>query len=213
MVVDDWPLVRLGITQALRGLDMRVVAETGKAEEGLRLALAHAPSLLLLGGYRDVSTGEAARRAAALPSRPKVLVLLDQVTRDQITSFLALGVHALLVRSATPADLAGAVARVRDGERVVAPALVSLLVGAMGRAGDARDPAGGALPSVDGPLTRRELEVLVRLAEGRSNREIADALFVTSATVKTHLAHIYAKLGVTGRQEAMARAVALGLLG
>ena len=63
-----------------------------------------------------------------------------------------------------------------------------------------------------GQLTRKELEVLARLAEGRSNREIAGALYVTPATVKTHLAHIYTKLGVTGRQEALARAVALGLL-
>ncbi len=95
---------------------------------------------------------------------------------------------------------------------MVAPALLSLLMGVIAPA----DPAlAGAERSGSHRevLTRKELEVLARLAEGRSNREIADALFVTPATVKSHLAHIYVKLGVTGRQEAMARAVALGLLG
>jgi ATP/maltotriose-dependent transcriptional regulator MalT len=69
---------------------------------------------------------------------------------------------------------------------------------------------GGA--DADGVLTRKELEVLARLADGRSNKQIADALFVTQATVKTHLAHIYTKLNVSGRQAAVARAVELGLL-
>src|SRR5687767_9866365 len=137
----------------------------------------------------------------------RVVVLLDHPGREELTAILSLGVDAVLVRSARPEDVADAVTRVEKGERVVAPMLLPLLVGALA-ASDADDDE-----PVAGGLTRKELEVLARLAEGCSNREIADALYITPATVKTHLAHIYAKLGVASRQEALARAVALGVLG
>jgi ATP/maltotriose-dependent transcriptional regulator MalT len=90
------------------------------------------------------------------------------------------------------------------GERVVAPALLSTLVGAMGPVNEDVD---------ESSLTVREREVLALLAEGQSNREIASSLYVSLPTVKTHLAHIYAKLGAKNRNEALGRAVALGLLG
>jgi NarL family two-component system response regulator LiaR len=99
-------------------------------------------------------------------------------------------------------ELSEALDKVEAGERVIAPALLPLLVGAV-------------TPSAPGPdsvLTSKEREVLASLAAGRSNQEIAEALFVTRATVKTHLAHIYAKLEAKDRHEAVARAVALGLL-
>ena len=213
VVVDEWPLVRLGVSQVLRSIDMTVLREVGTAEEGVRAAEAGAARFFLLGACRDLTLSEAARRARTLPSSPRVLVLVDHIGRGELGALRAVGIDALLPRSAAPAELADAVVRVAKGERVVAPALLSLLMGVIAPA----DPA-----LADGPvgsansrevLTRKELEVLARLAEGRSNREIADALFVTPATVKSHLAHIYVKLGVTGRQEAMARAVALGLLG
>ena len=139
---------------------------------------------------------------------PRILVLLDQTSRDELASLASLGVDALLVRSARPEEVADAIGRVEKGERVVAPALLPLLVGALG---PAEESAGEE--DDNGVLTPKELEVLSRLAEGRSNREIANALYVTPATVKTHLAHIYAKLGVTDRHGALARAVELGLLG
>jgi DNA-binding NarL/FixJ family response regulator len=110
------------------------------------------------------------------------------------------GVSALLQRTVSPADLAQALDRVEQGERVIAPGLLPLLVGVVTTGED------------EGGLTRKEREVLARLADGLSNREIAEALYITPATVKTHLAHIYMKLGATNRQEALARAVALGVL-
>ena len=79
-------------------------------------------------------------------------------------------------------------------------------------AGTDTPPAPAGSPSGEAVLTAKEREVLVALADGRTNQEIADALFVTPATVKTHLAHIYAKLQVKSRQQALARAVALGYL-
>lgn len=211
VVVDEWPLVRLGIGQALRSLSIRVEIELSGAADAVRRLVEAEVGWLILGTYRDVSATDVIRKARALDRPPRVVVLLDQVNRESLASLLSLGVDALLVRSVGPEELADAVGRVAKGERVVAPSLLPLLVGVLGTTGPEGDEAGDG-GAAEGGLTRKELEVLTRLAEGRSNRDIADALYVTPATVKTHLAHIYTKLGVTGRQEAVARAVELGLL-
>ncbi|MDP9388894.1 MAG: response regulator transcription factor [Actinomycetota bacterium] len=212
VVVDEWPLVRLGMAQTLRAAGVAVVAEVAHGEEGVRLAGAHGVTHLVLGAHRDLPAGESARRAKALPQPPRLLVLIDQIAREDLGDLRGAGVDALLPRSVGPAELVDAVKRVGAGERVVAPALLSLLVGVLAPVAATDEGATGPGAARGEALTRKELEVLARLAEGRSNREIAEALFVTPATVKSHLAHIYVKLGVTGRQEAMARAVALGLL-
>jgi DNA-binding NarL/FixJ family response regulator len=208
VIVDEWPLVRLGIAQALRAAGVRVAGEAGRGDEGLRLVQAGEAAFLVLGAVRNTSLVDLVRRAGAGDHVPRILVLLDQTSRDELASLASLGVDALLVRSARPEEVADAIGRVEKGERVVAPALLPLLVGALG---PAEESAGEE--DDNGVLTPKELEVLSRLAEGRSNREIANALYVTPATVKTHLAHIYAKLGVTDRHGALARAVELGLLG
>lgn len=213
VVVDEWPLVRLGIAQTLRSVDIAVLADVAQGEEGVRAAEAGSARYLLLGTFRDLPLPETARRARALPSPPRVLVLVDHIGRDDLVALRAVGIDALLPRSVGPAELADALSRVAKGERVVAPALLSLLVGYLGSPGAVDEDAPPPTGDLPDALTRKELEVLARLAEGRSNREIGEALFITPATVKSHLAHIYVKLGVAGRQEAMARAVALGLLG
>ena len=213
MAVDEWPLVRLGISQALRAAGVAAVAEAAGGDEAIRMVESTAARYLLLGNFRDLSLAEVARRAKALADPPKVVVLVDQITVDDLRALRAVGIDALLPRTVTPIELANALQRLAKGERVVAPALLPMLVGTLGPPTSGAKVAGGRRKGDDDPLTRKELEVLARLAEGRSNKEIADALFVTPATVKSHLAHIYVKLGVAGRQEAMARAVALGLLG
>jgi len=211
VIVDEWPLVRLGIGQALRSLSIRVVGEMSTAADAVRVVADEHAGWLLLGTHRDIAAVDAVRRARAVDPPPRIVVLLDQVSRDVLASLMSLGVDALLVRSVAPEELADAIQRVDRGERVVGPALLPLLVGVLGTTADGPDDEQAGSPA-EGALTRKELEVLMRLADGRSNKEIADALFVAPATIKTHLAHIYAKLGVTGRQEAVARAVELGLL-
>jgi DNA-binding NarL/FixJ family response regulator len=208
VIVDEWPLVRLGIGQALRGLEIKVVDELSAGADAARRANDLGAGWLILGTHRDVPAADVVRRARTAERPPRIMVLLDHVSRDELAGLLSLGVDALLVRSARPEELADAVRRVARGERVVAPALLPLLVGVLGTPADVEPPG-----ESEGLLTRKEIEVLNRLAEGRSNKDIADAMFVTQATVKTHLAHIYTKLVVAGRQEAVARAVELGLLG
>jgi DNA-binding NarL/FixJ family response regulator len=204
VVVDDWALVRLGVRAVLASLRVPVVGDAELAREGLRAAAAAAADLLVLGATSDLGAGEAVRAAKRLPRPPCVVSLVGRAEPSELTGLLGSGVDGLLLRSAGSRELEAAFARLQAGERVVAPALLPLLVGVV----DLATPEAGP----PGPLTGKEREVLARLAEGRSNRAIATALHVTPATVKTHLAHIYEKLDARDRNDAVVRAVALGLL-
>ena len=202
VVVDQWALVRIGIAAVLTGRGIEVVAEAEHGRQGIADLRATGADLLVLGNHLDRPALDVVTEAASLTPPPKVALLLTNPNRAEVAALLAAGADALLVRSAAGEDLADALDRIDRGERVIAPALLPLLVGAVNLS-DA--PA-------DSLLTSKEREVLAALAAGRSNQEIAEALFVTRATVKTHLAHIYAKLEAKDRHEAVARAVALGLL-
>jgi len=202
VIVDQWSLVRLGIGAVLRSLDLRVVGDEANARDGLQIARDASPNLIVFGSHLDVAVAEAVHRGAALPSRPRILVLLEATTRDELAGLFANGADGALLRSATGEELADAIGRLLEGERVLAPAFVPILAGVMNAAG----------PESSDALTPKEREVLALLAQGRTNREIADALFISSATVKTHLAHLYEKLGVNDRQQAITQALASGLL-
>jgi DNA-binding NarL/FixJ family response regulator len=207
VVADEWPLVRLGIAQALRARGVRVLAEEAQGLVAVAKARAAVATYLVLGAIRDASMADVVGQATSGEPRLQVIALLDQATRVELAAVAGAGARALLVRSVTPEELAASLDRVDKGERVISPTLLPLLVGQLG------PPAEAEQAAATSGLTRREVEVLAQLAAGGSNREIAEALFVTEATVKTHLAHIYFKLGVVDRQGALARGVALGLLG
>ena len=203
MVVDDWELVRIGLRTALGQLGVWVIAEASLARDGLRAVRATGAGLVVLGETTDLPPRVAAARAKALRNPPTVLALAGLPEPEELAALLAAGVDGLLLRSTAVEELAGALERLRAGERSVAQALLPLLVGVIDLA-----PAepGGSL------LTDREREVLARLAEGHSNRAIAEALSVSPATVKTHLAHIYEKLGASNRRDALVRAITRGIL-
>jgi DNA-binding NarL/FixJ family response regulator len=202
VVVDQWALLRLGITAVLQAVDVDVVAEEASGRDGLLRARALEPGLLVLGAMADLPVAEAVVQARQLPVQPLVLVLVSALAPAELRELMRSAPDGVLVRSAGAEELRDAVVRMRTGERVVAPALLGAVMDGL-QAGEAQA----------GPLTTKEQEVLARLAEGRSNQQIAEAMFVTPATVKTHLSNIYTKLGVANRREALARAVALGLLG
>jgi DNA-binding NarL/FixJ family response regulator len=207
VIVDQWALVRLGIGAVLRALDVRVVGDEASAREGLQNARDAHPDLVVLGSHLDVAVDHAVRQAAALEPPPRILVLLDTATRDELAALFSAGADGALLRSATGDELSDALSRLLAGERVLAPAFVPVLAGAMSA------PAGdGSEVRSDGALTPKEREVLALLARGRSNRQIAETLFISGATVKTHLAHLYEKLGVKDRQQAITQALAEGLL-
>jgi DNA-binding NarL/FixJ family response regulator len=203
VVIDQWALLRLGITAVLRACEVAVVGEEQTAADGLLRARATGADLVVLGTFADMDQADAAREVAALPNAPRIVALVTGPRREEMRALMAAGPAAVLVRTVAPEEMEDAIRRIDAGETVLSPALVPAMLEAM---------QGEGASAGDGPLTVKEQQVLARLAEGRSNQEIAEALFVTPATVKTHLAHIYAKLGVKGRHEALARALEMGLL-
>ena len=201
LVVDDHPVVRAGL-RALLAVDARVdvVGEAASGEEALVVARARRPDAVLmdlqLGAGLD---GVAATRALrADPDGPRVLILTTYDTDADIVRAVEAGAAGYLLKDTPPATLVAAVERAARGETVLAPRAAEVLVGHM------RDPH----PA----LSDREGQVLARVAAGHSNREIARELLISEATVKTHLVHVFDKLGVDSRTAAVAVAREQGLL-
>ena len=215
-------MVRLGVDRVVDDAGGRVVAGVADSVAALTAVRTHRPDLLVVGEPSDVgmlAPGLVAltRKAAQLVPGLRSIALVSGMGPEALREVLTAGVSGLLLRNADPDELRAAVARVVAGEPVVSPHAVAALFGTptsgLGSPGGGTDDASDR-SLADGvvALTSKEREVLALLSTGRSNAEIAEALFVSAATVKTHLAHIYAKLGVRSRHQALARAVALGYL-
>ncbi len=200
VVADGTPMLRAGVAGTLRAAGFEIPAETAVAADVVELVDRHHAELVVIGALSDLPVVELVRRLRAQSAPAKVVLLLGRVAPDAIAELLSLDVEGLVPRVIDAVAFVDAVRRVRDGERVVdAGILVS------------DEPAAVESEGSSG-LTAREREVLVLLAAGHSNREIASSLYVSLPTVKTHLAHIYAKLDAKNRNEALGRAVARGLL-
>lgn len=211
VVADSWPLVRAGIVQLLEQGNMRVAGAAAAARPALD-AVGDRLDLAVFGDIADPPLTSAIKAAKAQPApedlgTPRVLVLLDTIEADLLRALLDLGVEGVLMRNASLTDLQAACERILAGQRVLAGPALSILAGAGLRVAPTAPTAADELG-----LTIKEREVLAHLAERASNREIAEALHVSEATVKTHLRNIYAKLGVDSRQEAVIAAVERGLL-
>ncbi len=205
LVIDDIPMFRLGLMALLEPIGVDVVAETGSPRDLLEAVHLHDVDLVVIGSVGQTPVTDLVGKIRDAADPPTVVVLLPRSHAGELTWLLNQEVGGLLVRSADGDEIARSVERVLAGERVVAPALLSTVVGEL-------DVPGEDEAAEEGSLTAREREVLSRLGKGSSNREIAAELMVTVATVKTHLAHIYEKLGAKNRNEALREAVARGLL-
>jgi DNA-binding NarL/FixJ family response regulator len=204
LVVDETLLLALGIETTLERLGYDVVETVRAGRDAPQLCGALEVELVVLGTPQDGRPEDIVPRLRALePVPPKIIVLLRAAEPDQLVDLMYHGADALAMRSSPPDALAHIVDTVRSGDRYVAPAFLPTLAGSL----QSRDAPNGA------PLTARQREVLEQLASGRRPQEIATELHISLPTVKTHLAHIYARLGATSRAEALSRAVQLGLLG
>jgi DNA-binding NarL/FixJ family response regulator len=201
-------LLRLGLSRVLAGLDVRVAGECDEIAEGIKLAQDEAAQLLILGQLRGLTAAEATRAAKA-SQVPRVLVIVGNTTPDDLAELLSAGADGLIGRMAGPGEVVAAVTQLLAGERFVAPALLPAL---LGRVGPPVATPDGDTSADEGVLTDKERQVLACLATGGTNVDIAHTLFITPATVKTHVAHIYAKLGVKNRNAAVSRALEMGLL-
>ncbi len=201
MIVDDHPVVRNGLIGMFAGdTDFEVVGEASDGAEAVRRARAIAPDVILMDlrmPEMDGVSAIAALTAAGVPAR--VLVLTTYDTDGDVLAAIEAGATGYLLKDAPPNDLFKAVRAAAGGETVLSPTVATRVVGQM------RAP-------VQEPISQRELEVLELVAQGASNRDAAARLFISEATVKTHLMHIYGKLGVNDRAAAVAEAFNRGLL-
>lgn len=201
-MADDHPVVRAGLASLLAAMpEVEVVAQHASAEDLLDWLTTNDCDLVLLDlqfGAGRLGGADAARRIAAAAG-PAVLILTTYATDADILAALDAGASGYLLKDAPTDELARAVRTAATRQPALSPAVQERLVRR------ALDPVTS--------LTSRELEVLGLAAEGLSNDEIAARLFVTRATVKTHLAHAYAKLGAPSRTSAIAAARERGLIG
>lgn len=201
LLADDHPVVRAGLRAVLdTEPDFAVVAEAATAERAVELAASEPVDVVLMDLQFGAGMHGSAATAAitARPGGPRVLVLTTYDTDADILAAVEAGASGYLLKDAPPEELAAAVRTAAAGQSALAPAVALRLMDRM------RAPAEA--------LTKRELEVLQLVADGLSNQQISKQLFLSQATVKSHLVHIYAKLGVDSRTSAVAAAATRRLI-
>ncbi|MFJ1866001.1 response regulator [Streptomyces sp. NPDC088097] len=201
LLADDHPVVRAGLRAVLdTEPDFAVVAEAATAELAVELAAEVEVDVVLMdlqfgaGMHGSAATAAITGRAGG----PRVLVLTTYDTDADILAAVEAGASGYLLKDAPPEELAAAVRTAAAGQSALAPAVALRLMDRM------RTPSEA--------LTKRELEVLQLVADGLSNQQVSKRLFLSQATVKSHLVHIYAKLGVDSRTSAVAAAATRRLI-
>ncbi|KQQ28814.1 response regulator transcription factor [Frondihabitans sp. Leaf304] len=223
LVADDHPIVRSGIVALLGAAnDFDVVGEAANGAEAVDQALLLRPDLVVMDLRMPVMEGgEATGRILAVDPGIRVVVLTTYDTDEAILPAIEQGASGYLLKAAPEAEILAGLRSVARGEVALAPSIAASLVrrvaqgrGSAGTGGSGESAGAGAGEAATRgvTLTDRERQVLRLVANGSTNRKTADALFVSEATVKTHLLHIFEKLDVRDRTRAVTRAMELGLL-
>jgi DNA-binding NarL/FixJ family response regulator len=200
LVADDHPIVRSGLVALLESADdVAVVGVAANGEEAVARAIELEPDIVLMDlRMPGIDGDEATARILAEKPGIRVVILTTYESDTSILTAIEAGASGYLLKAAPEAELLAGIRSVARGEVALAPAIAALLVKRM------------QAPAVS--LTARETEVLRLVAQGNSNPRIAEQLFLGEATVKTHLLHVFEKLGVSDRTRAVTRAMELGLL-
>jgi len=198
LVVDDHALLRTGVANIInQEPDLQVVAEAGNGVEAVAAYNQHHPDVTLLDLRMPVMEGvEAVRRIRERDPRARVIVLTTYDTDEEITRALKAGAQAYVLKDISADDLVGCIRDVLAGKTYLAPAAAAKLAEGVTRI----------------QLTPREMATLRLMADGKANKEIASELAIGERTVKTHLGHLFEKLGVTSRTEAIKVATRRGLV-
>ena len=210
LVVDDQALVRGGFRMILDAQDdIEVVAEAADGHEALAKAHELHPDVVLMDIRMPELDGlEATRRLLANNGGSRVLILTTFDADEYVYEAMKAGASGFVLKDVSPEQLADAVRTVAAGDALLGPSITRRLIEQFVR----RPPPTATRPPAFAQLTTRELDVLVLVARGLSNAEIASALFLTEATVKTHLTHILTKLNLRDRVQAVVRAYESGLV-
>jgi DNA-binding NarL/FixJ family response regulator len=212
LLVDDDPLVRTGLRMILDSAsDIAVVGEAGDGDEAVGQVRARTPDVVLMDIRMRRMDGIAATAAVtALPDAPKILVLTTYDLDEYVFDALAAGASGFLLKEGSPHEIIDAVRVVAKGDVLLSPSTTRKLVGhfVAARANPRRQRALAKLQV----LSQRECEVLTAVARGKSNAEIARELFLSEATVKTHITRTFAKLDVTNRVQLTIFAYEAGLV-
>jgi DNA-binding NarL/FixJ family response regulator len=215
VLADDQDLVRAGFRVILESEPgFRVVGEASDGAEAVEAVRTHRPDVVCLDVQMPNVDGlEAARRIAALPDPPAVLVLTTFDHDDALFQALEAGASGFLLKNASPERLIDAVRTVAGGDALLAPDVTRRVISRATAGPAAPTSAGGDAAVAAAGLTEREAEVLRLLARGLSNAEIAAELFVGEATVKTHVSNVLQKLGLRDRIQAVVWAFEHGVAG
>ncbi|WAL65683.1 response regulator transcription factor [Amycolatopsis cynarae] len=209
VVVDDQELMRAGFRMVLGAQqDVDLAGEAGNGAEAVELAAKLRPDVVLMDVRMPVLDGVEATRRIVEAGTSRVLVMTTFDLDEYVYAALQGGASGFLLKDIPPAQLVAALHAVASGDAVVSPSVTRRLLDRFvsSGAGQLRDES--ALT----PLTEREREVLVLIAKGLSNVEIAETLFLSEATVKTHVGRILAKLGLRDRVQAVVLAYETGLI-
>jgi len=201
LLADDHPVVRAGLRAVLESEDdLCVIADVATAEQAVAHAAAGGIDVVLMDLQfgRSMGGAEATREISALVDGPRVLILTTYDTEADILAAVEAGASGYLLKDAPPDELTAAVRAAAAGQSALAPAIAHRLMQRMRVPGQS--------------LTSREGEVLSLVAEGLSNQQISQRLFLSQATIKSHLVHIFTKLGVDSRTAAVAAAETRGLI-
>jgi DNA-binding NarL/FixJ family response regulator len=212
LIVDDHTVVREGLRAFLALQEgFEIVGEAADGEEAIAQAERLEPDVILMDLVMPKLDGVSAMRELRRRSAgraPRVIVLTSFLDDDRLLPALEAGAAGYLLKNSQPAELARAVRAAQAGDAIIDPTAAARLVHALSERDRPRASADSGLDE----LTGRERDVLTLIAQGRSNKRIALELGISEKTVKTHVGHVLAKLGVTDRTQAALLAVRQGLL-
>jgi DNA-binding NarL/FixJ family response regulator len=212
LIVDDQALVRAGFRMILATQpDIEVIGEAADGNEAVRIAQLQHPDVVLMDIRMPALDGIAATRILAGPSSTsstRVVILTTYDLDEYVFDALAAGASGFLLKDVRPEDLVEGVRQVAAGDGLLAPSVTRRLIAEFAN----RYRPGRPEPPSVGVLTGRELEVLVSVARGKTNAEIAQDLYVSENTVKTHLSHVLVKLGLRDRVQAVIYAYETGVV-
>ena len=203
VVADDHPIVRSGIIALLQDADdVDVVGQASDGRAAVTVVLAERPDVVLMDLRMPVLDGTAATGAIlAVEPDARILILTTYESDDQILAAIEAGATGYLLKAAPESEILAGIRATARGETALAPSAAAALV-----------RRATMKPSAGPTLSPRELEVLRLVAQGNSNPGIGRLLYLSETTVKTHLGHVFEKLGVNDRTRAVTRAMELGLL-